>query len=255
MHMWGAERGQPRLAPAAEIAPSWKSFLCCLAPGEPRGWADIRDKWLCFGPCFKVPQAWSPCPLPWASGHSGHEGQIPPALCCNPESPGDVYKCQRSSLLCSESHQRYFTGLGRAKPSWVGSYLVQVPSPKKWEGKWGRNNPAVGHEVGSGSGVSARRAPQAAGLQQQYLSPGKGEKSRERQRRRRNVRETRLSCAFREQALVYILLCFPGRRPRALCIFGASAPGEGEQEPVAARCCRGSRGEAQPPPDHRHAAP
>lgn len=83
MHMWGAERGQPRLAPTAEIAPSWKSFLCCLAPGEPRGWANIGDKGLRFGPCFEVPQAWSPRPLPWASGHVGHDGQM--SLCCNPE--------------------------------------------------------------------------------------------------------------------------------------------------------------------------
>lgn len=124
---------------------------------------------------------------------------------------------------------------------------MQVLIPKKWEGRWGRNNPAAGHKVEIGSGGSTGRAPQSAGLQQQYLSHGKREKSRERQRRRRNVRETRLSCAFREQALVYILLCFPGRRPRALRIFGACAPGEGEQELVAAAAAGGAGAKRSPP--------
>jgi len=39
---------------------------------------------------------------------------------------------------------------------------------------------------------------------QPYLSHGKRERMRERQRRKGNVRESRQSCAFREQALLYI---------------------------------------------------
>lgn len=47
--------------------------------------------------------------------------------------------------------------------------------------------------------------------------------------------------------MVYILLCFPGRRPRALCIFGACAPGEGEQELVAAAAAGGAGAKRSPP--------